>query len=315
MHYQRADGEYDDWGLYTWGDIDPAHVDRRGRPGSRSPGRTPTAGSPGSSSSRARRRVGFLVVDKDGTKDVASDRTIDSTRTGEIWLKQGDPAIYPSRQAAAGEPDPPVDEGTAVLHYRRADGDYDGWGLHLWDGAANPTDWANPLLPAGDGRVRRRLPGAAGRGATGLSYIVHKGDEKDLPDDQSLDFGRRRPRGVAARRHAGLPAAADRHGRAPDTRPRPRPRRTGSTGPPWPGRPARPTASRTPWSSRPTGGLSVGGRRADRRRTPTLPLTAQRNGLTEAQRAKFPHLWQYRAFTLDPRDAARCRRAARAARR
>ena len=31
-----------------------------------------------------------------------------------------------------------------MLHYRRADGNYDGWGLHLWDGAANPTEWSKP---------------------------------------------------------------------------------------------------------------------------------------------------------------------------
>ena len=29
----------------------------------------------------------------------------------------------------------------------RADGDYDGWGLHTWTGAASPTDWSKPLGP------------------------------------------------------------------------------------------------------------------------------------------------------------------------
>ncbi len=37
----------------------------------------------------------------------------------------------------------------------------------------------------------------------------------------------------------------------------------------------------------------------------SLPLTAQRNGLTEAQRAAFPHLWDHRALTLDRRDLAK----------
>ncbi len=38
-----------------------------------------------------RESVGFLVVDKDGNKDVDADRTIDVTQTGEVWVKQGDP--------------------------------------------------------------------------------------------------------------------------------------------------------------------------------------------------------------------------------
>ena len=75
-----------------------------------------------------------------------------------------------------------------MLHYRRADGDYAGWGLHVWDGAANPTDWASAAAAGRHRRLRRRLPGAAGRRRHRLNYIVHKGDEKDLPDDQSLDF-------------------------------------------------------------------------------------------------------------------------------
>ncbi|WP_449348999.1 pullulanase-associated domain-containing protein [Streptomyces shaanxiensis] len=42
---------------------------------------------------------------------------------------------------------PPQDQKKAVLHYHRADGDYEGWGLHTWTGAANPTDWTKPLQP------------------------------------------------------------------------------------------------------------------------------------------------------------------------
>ena len=37
----------------------------------------------------------------------------------------------------------------------------------------------------------------------------------------------------------------------------------------------------------------------------TIGLRAGRNGLTEAQRARFPHLWQYAALTLDRRDLAK----------
>jgi pullulanase-type alpha-1,6-glucosidase len=57
----------------------------------------------------------------------------------------------------------------------------------VWGGAAEPTEWTSPLPPAGtDGfGVFFRVPLA--EGATTLSYIIHRGDEKDLPADQSLD--------------------------------------------------------------------------------------------------------------------------------
>ena len=397
VHYQRPDGAYGDWGLYTWGDIDPAWQTPwpTGQPfaGEDSYGRfawvklRPDA-----------RSVGFLVVNPAGVKDVEADRLVDPTRQGEIWLKQADPAIYPSEAAATGgvtvhygrpdgsytgwglhlwgdglasgvptewtnprqpdgvdsygafwrvpladptstppkrvnfivhrgdEKDPGPDqsldpalqseawvrsgeavvhptraaaEHTAVLHYRRTDGDYAGWGLHLWDGAATPTDWANPMPPAGQDAYGLvfRVPLAAG--ATGLSYIVHRSDTKDLPEDQRLD--------VATSGHeVWLQAGVRGHLR------------------PAPATVARDldiTKARGHWIDRstlawqtgptdgkvyglavaPGGGLSIvdGVLTGD---FTELPLTAARGGLTEAQRNRFPHLWAYRAFGVAAPD-------------
>ncbi|MGI5214767.1 pullulanase-type alpha-1,6-glucosidase [Plantactinospora sp. CA-290183] len=315
VHYQRPAGGYADWRLHAWGDVDPAYQVPW-------PGGQPFAGEdpygrfawvklkPGAAS------VSFLVVDADGSKDVAVDRTVDVTRTGEVWLKQGDPTVHPSREAATGEPDPPAEEGTAVLHYRRADnncpsglclpaGDpYDGWGLHVWDGAADPTDWAQPLPPASrdDFGITFRVPLAAG--ATGLSYVIHHGDTKDLPDDQRLNF-------ATAGREVWLLAG---------TPGRLLPATGGTAGPDldigrqrahWIDRstvarpPGEPTDGRRyDLVSAPDGGLAV----VDGELVGTytsIPLRARRDGLTEAQRARFPHLWQYAALGLDPRDLAR----------
>ncbi|MFV2087248.1 pullulanase-type alpha-1,6-glucosidase [Micromonospora sp. LOL_021] len=301
VHYQRPDGDYADWGLYTWGDIDPDWQTTwpTGQPfaGEDSYGRFAWVRlAPGAKS------VGFLVVDADGTKDVDVDRTVDVSATGEVWVKQGDPALYPTRRDATGEDDPPVDDGVAVLHYRRADGDYTGWGLHVWDGAAAPTDWADPLPPADrdDYGVTFRVPLADG--ATGLSYIVHRGDDKDLPTDQRLDF-------ATAGREVWL-LAGD-------------PQRLLPAAPGGARRDLDLTAQRAHWIDRstvawvtgptdgrryelvwaPEGGLRVDGDDlvGDYR---SIPLTARRNGLTEAQRAAMPHLWAHHAFTVDARDWA-----------
>ncbi|MEV6599644.1 pullulanase-type alpha-1,6-glucosidase [Actinoplanes sp. NPDC051346] len=295
VHYQRPAGDYDDWGLYAFGDIDEsaqtpwpqgqpfAGVDAYGRfawvklkPGARN--------------------VGFIVVDSNGTKDVAADRFLDPAVNPEIWLKQGDPAIGTER--------PPVaqDENTAIIHYRRADGDYTGWGLHVWDGAATPTDWSAPLPPAGTDSfgVTFRVPLAAG--AAGLNYIIHKGDIKDLPEDQRLDFA------SAGREVWLLAGVADRLV--------PAVRKAGGGGgvdltkaaAVWLDRATIAWKTGTGSSLEPVG-AGTDGRVYDLIWAPgggldpeepghSIRLSSQRNGLTEAQRQKFPHLWQYGAFTL-----------------
>ncbi|MBQ1050499.1 pullulanase-type alpha-1,6-glucosidase [Micromonospora sp. C51] len=302
VHHQRPDGDYDDWGLYAWGDIDPEYATEwpQGQPfaGTDAYGRFAWVKlKPGAKS------VGFLVVDADGNKDVDNDRTVDVTQTGEVWVKQGDPATYLTREEAAGEPAPPVEEGTAVIHYHRPDGDYDGWGLHLWDGAATPTDWAKPMPPTRVDSFGAEFRVPLAEGATGLSYIIHRGDEKDLPQDQRLDFADagREVWLLAATPGRLLPATATGTGRDTDiTKQRAH----------WIDR------STVAWRAGPTDGrayalvtAAAGGVRVvDGELVGTytsLPLAAQRNGLTEAQRATFPHLWDHRAFTLDRRDLAK----------
>ncbi|MEV6169688.1 pullulanase-type alpha-1,6-glucosidase [Streptomyces sp. NPDC051954] len=300
VHYKRTDGDYTDWGLYAWGDL--ADGESTTWPDSH-----PFIGrdaygafayvklKPGASG------VGFLVIDKDGNKDVSADRTIDVTETGEIWIEQGKEAVLTEK------PDYPEQDRTkAVLHYHRADGDYDGWGLHTWTGAANPTDWSNPLKP-----VRTDAYGAVFEvpltdGATSLSYIMHKGDEKDLSADQSLDLtadghevwllnGQEKyllpqPAGSAAALDLTTSKAVwiDRNTVA------------------WNGSAA--AASTQLLYSR-TGSIAErdGALTSDDERW----LRLSRTGLTDAQKAKFPHLKDYTAWSVDPRDRTRVREALR----
>ncbi|CAL9568193.1 pullulanase-type alpha-1,6-glucosidase [Streptomyces sp. enrichment culture] len=300
VHYKRADGDYEDWGLYAWGDLADGEATEW-------PASHPFTGrdaygafahvklKPGASD------LGFLVIDKDGNKDVATDRTIDLTRTGEVWIEQGKEPVVTER------PEYPAQDTTkAVLHYHRADGNYDGWGLHTWTGAAEPTDWSNPLEP-----VRTDTYGAVfevplAAGATSLSYILHKGDEKDLPTDQSLDLkanghevwlvsGQEKyllpqPAGSAAALDLTTSKAVwiDR-----DTLV-------------WDGSEA--AASTQLLASR-TGSVTVRDGTLQSSDARWLRLTG--TALTDAQKAKFPHLAQGTAWSVDPRDRDRVREALR----
>ncbi|MFD4785870.1 pullulanase-type alpha-1,6-glucosidase [Streptomyces sp. NPDC058459] len=298
VHYNRADGDYANWGLYAWGDLADGEATEW-------PSAHPFTGrdaygafayvklKPGASN------VGFLVIDKNGDKDVSADRSIDVTKTGEVWLEQGKPEVLTER------PDHPAqDPGKAVLHYHRADGNYDGWGLHTWTGAANPTDWSKPLTPAKTDAYGAVFEVPLTEGATSLSYILHKGDEKDLPTDQSLDLkagghevwllsGQEKyllpqPEGSAAALDLTTAKAVwiDRDTLA------------------WNG--AEGAASTQLLYSR-DGSIAVkdGALTSDDERW----LRLAKGTLTDAQKARFPHLKDYTAWTVDPRDHDRVRAA------
>jgi pullulanase len=90
-----------------------------------------------------------------------------------------------------------LSQEVAIIHYHRCDGaygDYDSndfndfWGLHLWTGALNPTEWMSPLKPiaADDFGMIFEIPLIDL--AEGLNFIMHRGDAKDLNNDQYLDF-------------------------------------------------------------------------------------------------------------------------------
>ncbi|MDX2907594.1 pullulanase-type alpha-1,6-glucosidase [Streptomyces griseiscabiei] len=302
VHYQRADGDYTDWRLYAWGDIAegegttwPEGHDFTGRDAYGAFAYVKL--KPGAS------QVNYLVIDKDGNKDVSADRSIDVTRTGEIWVEQGKEAVRTEKPTADH---PEQDKGKAVLHYHRADGNYDGWGLHVWSGAANPTDWSKPLEP-----VRTDAYGAVFEvpltdGATSLSYIIHKGDEKDLSTDQALDLrthgyevwllnGQEKyllpqPAGSAAALDLTTSKAVwiDRNTVA------------------WNGND---TAASTQLLYSRTG--SIKAKDGALTSTDERWLRLSKSALTDAQKARFPHLKAYTAWTVDPRDRDRVREALR----
>ncbi|MFD8717019.1 pullulanase-type alpha-1,6-glucosidase [Streptomyces sp. NPDC059629] len=300
VHYKRTDGDYDNWGLYTWGDIADGEATTWpvGHP---FVGRDAYGAFAYVKLKSGASNVGFLVVDKDGNKDVSADRSIDVTKTGEVWVEQGKTDVLTTRPSDAY---PAQDTTKAVIHYHRADGNYDGWGLHVWTGAAHPTDWSNPLKPVKTDAYGAVFEVPLTAGATSLSYIIHNGDQKDLSADQSLDLksdgyevwllnGQEKhllpqPAGSAAALDLTTSKAIwiDRNTVAWD----------GVDG-----------AASTQLLYSHDGSIAVkdGALTSDDERWLRLTKTT----LTDAQKAKFPHLKDYTAWSVDPRDRGRVREA------
>ncbi|MFF2780195.1 pullulanase-type alpha-1,6-glucosidase [Streptomyces sp. NPDC058052] len=286
VHYRREDGDYDGWTLRAAGQ--EAAFTGRDAHGAFAWVKVPEGAS-----------TLPYTVEKAGTAD-GPQRTIGLGRTGEVWITQGQDGQSDTNPAPA-----PQDKTKAVIHYQREDGDYDGWGLHLWTGAAQPTDWSKPLQPTRVDAYGAVYEVPLAEGATSLSYILHKGDQKDLPTDQSLDL-------AAAGHEVWLLAGQPKH-------------LLPTSG----GAPALDLAkAEAQWIDRNTVVWKVKANDSTSQQLVYAPeggitvtdgalsgegqwLRLNPGALTDAQKAKFPHLKDYPAFTVDPRDADRVRSSLR----
>jgi pullulanase-type alpha-1,6-glucosidase len=299
VHYHRSDGQYGGWGLHLWGDAIADGVGTTWE-APRLPDGTDDYGAVWRIPLKnAGAPLNFIVHSGD-TKDPGPDQSFIPQAQPAGFVMSGVNAVHASRAAA---------QNSAVLHYHRPDGDYAGWGLHVWTGAATPTEWTAPLLPVGrDGfGLVFRVPLA--EGAQSLNYIVHRGDEKDLPADQSLD--------LRANGHEVWLLAATEGYLLP---------MSGAVGPDadltkaraiwidpttvaWPGRPAAGMTYEV--LSAADGSITVDDRGRLGGDYRVIRLSVADGGLTPAQRARFPHLVNYTALRVDPRDAGRVAEATR----
>lgn len=74
-------------------------------------------------------------------------------------------------------------EGKVALHYFRPNGDYDGWGVHLWVSPNQQlpgVSWGAPMMPTGKDGFGVYWHVDADHFHDGkVNYIIHKGDTKD----------------------------------------------------------------------------------------------------------------------------------------
>jgi hypothetical protein len=73
-----------------------------------------------------------------------------------------------------------------IVHYQRVNGDYDGWGLHVWGDGVNPASiptWSQPIAFSGVDQFGQYALIELDDPAAQVGFIVHKGDEKNSSDD------------------------------------------------------------------------------------------------------------------------------------
>jgi len=75
-------------------------------------------------------------------------------------------------------------EGYIEINYHRADGNYQGWGVHLWKDPNMPLpdiEWPNPMMPTGtsDFGVYWHVKADEFGSKIHVNYIIHKGDIKE----------------------------------------------------------------------------------------------------------------------------------------
>ncbi|GAA3589916.1 hypothetical protein GCM10022419_085560 [Nonomuraea rosea] len=180
VHYHRPDGAYDGWGLHVWGGA-LAGGAATGWTSPRPPDGADGFGAYWNVPLRNAADSLSFVIHRGDEKDPGRDQRFTPAVQPEAYVSSGFAAVHATRAAA---------ENAVVLHYRRPDGNHDRWGLHVWGGAAEPTDWASPLRPVGTDGFGAVFRVPLAEGAKSLRYVIHDGDDKDLPEDQTLDVAR-----------------------------------------------------------------------------------------------------------------------------
>jgi pullulanase-type alpha-1,6-glucosidase len=199
VRYQRTDGDYgsvesgDYWGLHLWGGAIADGVATEWDAPRPADGVDDFGAYYNIPIKNTEEPVNFIIHTPSGdtvpdTREPGGDQSFDPSKISDVWMKQNNATVHPTRAAA---------NNVALLHYHRPDGDYgdytssnfnDFWGLHVWDGAVSPTEWPAPLKPVGEDAFGVIFAVPLVEGATELRYIIHRGDNKDLPADQSLDL-------------------------------------------------------------------------------------------------------------------------------
>lgn len=189
IHYNRIDGNYENYGAWLWNDV--ASPSANWPVGATMFEKTDSYGAyidvP---LKEGAKNIGFLLMDitkGDAGKD-GGDKgfTFTSPEMNEIWIKQGSDNVYNYE---------PVDlpENTVRIHYVRDNSDYRNFGAWLWGDAASPSaNWPTGASPfSGTDRYGAYVDVKLAEGAKTLGFLVMdvtKGDAGKDAGDKSFNL-------------------------------------------------------------------------------------------------------------------------------
>lgn len=186
IHYNRPDGNYDTFGVWTWGDVASPST---GWPTGAAPFDSAQTDSYGAyidiELAEGARQIGFLIVDRslgDAGKDGGDKSfTIASPEMNEIWVRQGSDEVFKYEPV-----DLPPD--TVRVHYVRENDDYEPLGLWIWEDVREPSsNWPTGAIPFSSERTDRYgayIDVSLTEGAKKIGFLVvnRSNGEKDGGD-------------------------------------------------------------------------------------------------------------------------------------
>ncbi len=199
-------------------------------------------------------------------------------------------------------PAPELVDGYARIHYHRPDGQYGGWGLHLWEDTPESVEWGSPWQSAGEDEYGIYWDFRLNDGASKIGFIVHKGDQKDPGPDMTLLIG---DHGCEVWLASG---SATIFTEVPDLGTldlgdlsRQRAFWVAAASIAWPVSPGEGDIVRLHFA--PDGGLEL--TKEEITGGESFELAADENGLSKETRAKFPHLAGHKVFSIPQKSVGR----------
>ncbi|MGM0640865.1 MAG: pullulanase [Thermotogota bacterium] len=185
IHYQREDGNYDDWVLWIWNDT--TWESESGWPnGMEVTGFDDYGAYWDVPIKEGAASLGFLMVNQETETKDGGDKVFNFTvSTNELWTEQGSDEIMTNK---------PVDipENTLRVHYQRKDDDYDDWVLWIWNDTTweSESGWPDGMEPTGKDEfgVYWDVPLIEEASNLGFLIVNEKTQTKDGEEDKGFNM-------------------------------------------------------------------------------------------------------------------------------
>ncbi|HSN98609.1 MAG TPA: pullulanase-type alpha-1,6-glucosidase [Candidatus Nanopelagicales bacterium] len=176
VHYYRPLGDYEGWDLLATGDL----PDRLGPEATVAQGAADDFGATFTVPTREGAGEVRFTIGKDAEMAPGGEVLVSLADLGpEVWVYSDFPRAFGAAPAIP-------EDGTAIVYYRRPDGAYEDWGLHLWGDTTTPTDWSMPVMPSGEDQFGAWYVVPLAEDAQQVNFIIHQGDTKDPGPDQAI---------------------------------------------------------------------------------------------------------------------------------